>query len=410
MSTLTARPGSKRILPRVLVAFAVAYYVLVAFDFLTHPFAAGANSTVGAPYLFRWLSFAAGTFTVVIALFVMARVPGNVVGSLLLIYGLGAVGWSGRTEWASLAQAQWVAAVGTLYFYALALPALIAMIFYFPNGHAYPPRLGGGLPWLLLALSLLGVFASMASAQLSGIPNLLYVSIFEPVASLFGAAYLLALLAALVTVVLRYRHAGVRERQQLKWVVWFGAVVIGLSLLVGFLPGTVIRSEFGASIAALLQVVSFILWQSFAAVAFGIAILRHKLWDIDVIIRKTLVYTALTVLLALVYFGSVVLLQRLFGSLTGVAAVAPGGGGLDAGYRRACSRRCAAASRTRIDRRFFRKKYDAQRVLARFALTARDETDLDALTGELARVVQETLQPEGVSVWLAESAPVQGRR
>jgi hypothetical protein len=93
----------------------------------------------------------------------------------------------------------------------------------------------------------------MASAQLSGIPNLLYVPIFEPVTSLFGAVYPLALLAALVTVVLRYRHGGVRERQQLKWVVWFGAVVIGLSLLVGFLPDMVIRSEFGASIAALLQ-------------------------------------------------------------------------------------------------------------------------------------------------------------
>ena len=63
-----------------------------------------------------------------------------------------------------------------------------------------------------------------------------------------------------------------------------------------------------------------------------------------------------------------------------------------------------------IDRRFFRKKYDAQRVLAQFAVTARDETDLDALTAELARVVQETLQPEGVSVWLKESVPVQGRR
>ena len=220
----------------------------------------------------------------------------------------------------------------------------------------------------------------MASAQLSGIPNLLYVPIFEPVASLFGAAYPLALLAALVTVVLRYRHAGVRERQQLKWVVWFGAVVIGLSLLVGLLPDTVIRSEFGASIAALLRVVSFILWQSFAAVAFGIAILRHKLWDIDVIIRKTLVYTALTALLALVYFGSVVLLQRLFGALTGVAqsplAVVVSTLAIAALFT-PLRRRIQDA----IDRRFFRKKYDAQRVLAQFALTARDETDLDALTG-----------------------------
>jgi len=401
MSALTPHPGSRSTLPRILVAFAASYYALVAFDFITHPLAAGANAAVGAPYLFRWLSFAAGTFTVVIALFVMARVPGNVVGPLLLIYGLGAVGWSLRLEWTSLIQAEWIFAVFTVYFYALALPALIAMIFYFPNGHAYPPRLEGWLPWLLLALSVLGVFASLAPAQQSGIPNPLYYPIFTPVANLSGAVYPLALLAALATVVLRYRHGGMRERQQLKWVMWFGAVVIGLSLLVGFLPDTVIRSEFGASIAALLRVVNFILWQSFAAVAFGIAILRHKLWDIDVIIRRTLVYTALTALLALVYFGSVVLLQRLFGRLTGVEqsplAVVVSTLAIAALF---------APLRRRIqdwiDRRFYRKKYDAQRVLAAFAITARDETDLDALTAELTRVVQETMQPERVSVWLAD--------
>jgi hypothetical protein len=388
-------------LPRILVAFALAFYALVAFDFLTHPLAAGANSTVGAPYLFRWLSFAAGTFTVVIALFVMAKVPGNVVGPLLLIYGLGAVGWSGRIEWASPAQAQWIAAAFTVYFYALALPALIAMIFYFPNGHAYPLRLRGWLPWLLLTLSVVGVFASLASAQLSGIPNPLYAPVFEPVTSLFGAVYPLALLAALVTVVLRYRHGGVRERQQLKWVVWFGTVVTGLSLLVGLIPQMVIRSEFGASIAAFLRVVVFISWQSFAAIAFGIAILRHQLWDIDIIIRRTLVYTALTALLTLVYFASVVLLQRLFGALTGVAqsplAIVVSTLAIAALFT-PLRRRIQGI----IDRRFYRKKYDAQQVLAQFALTARDETGLDALTGELVRVVQETMQPEWVSVWLSQ--------
>ena len=135
----------------------------------------------------------------------------------------------------------------------------------------------------------------------------------------------------------------------------------------------------------------------------------EAIWDIDVIIRKTLVYGVLTALLALVYFGGVVLLQRLVGTLTG-AAQSP----LAVVVSTLAIFILFAPLRGRIqdgiDRRFFRKKYDSQQVLAQFAQTARDETDLDALTTELARVVQETLQPEGVSVWLKESAPVQGRR
>ena len=118
----------------------------------------------------------------------------------------------------------------------------------------------------------------------------------------------------------------------------------------------------------------------------------EAIWDIDVIIRKTLVYGVLTALLALVYFGGVVLLQRLVGTLTD-AAQSP----LAVVVSTLAIFILFAPLRGRIqdviDRRFFRKK-----------------TDLDALTTELARVVQETLQPEGVSVWLKESAPVQGRR
>jgi hypothetical protein len=140
-------------------------------------------------------------------------------------------------------------------------------------------------------------------------------------------------------------------------------------------------------------------------VALGIAVMRYRLFDIDVIIRKTTSYAILTALLALTYFGSVVVLQRLLSPITGKSTAAVVLSTLLIAALFLPLRRRVQAT---IDRRFFRKKYDAEQVLARFAATARDETDLDALTAELLRVIQETMEPESVSLWLrpAEKRPV----
>ena len=138
--------------------------------------------------------------------------------------------------------------------------------------------------------------------------------------------------------------------------------------------------------------------------ALAVGILRYRLFDIDVIIRKTTSYALLTALLALVYFGSVVVLQRLLTPLTGNSAPAVA---LSTLLIAALFLPLRRRVQDLIDRRFFRRKYDAEKVLARFAATARDETDLDALTAELARVIQETMQPEHVSVWLR---PVENSR
>jgi hypothetical protein len=177
------------------------------------------------------------------------------------------------------------------------------------------------------------------------------------------------------------------ERNQTKWFIFGLLVAVAFPLVAGLF----------VTLPAEVEVIAFMA----IPLGIGVGVLRYRLWDIDVIIRKTLIYTVLTVLLALVYFGSVVLLQRLFGALTGVAqsplAVVVSTLAIAALFT-PLRRRIQDV----IDRRFYRKKYDAQRVLARFALTARDETDLDALTKELARVVQETLQPERVSVWLSQ--------
>jgi hypothetical protein len=205
--------------------------------------------------------------------------------------------------------------------------------------------------------------------------------------------------------VYRYLHdSSAVERQQTKWII-LAIVMIVLSIMAwvlvfgGALAIPAGRPRLLANLGGTIFIDFFALL--LLPVAITIAILRYNLWGIDVIIRKTLVYAALTALLALVYFGSVVLLQRLFGSLTGVAqsplAVVVSTLAIAALFTPLRRR-----IQDTIDRRFFRKKYNAQQVLAAFSVTARDETDLDSLTAELARVVQETLQPERVSVWLKE--------
>lgn len=136
-------------------------------------------------------------------------------------------------------------------------------------------------------------------------------------------------------------------------------------------------------------------------ITFAVAILRANLWDIDVVIRRTTVYAVLTALLATVYFGSVVVLQRLLSPFTGESTPAVVLSTLlIAGLFLPLRRRIQGV----IDRRFFRRKYDAEKVLQQFAATVRDETDLDALTAELVRVIQETMQPEHVSIWLKPTA------
>ncbi len=200
---------------------------------------------------------------------------------------------------------------------------------------------------------------------------------------------------SVVSLFVRYRRAPAVERQQIKWLL-YAAGLFFVIYAAGFALN--VDSETSGSAGDLVSLLLGLGVLVFP-IAVGIAILRYRLYDIDVVIRKTLVYAALTALLALVYFGSVILLQSLFGALAGIEqstlAVV-----ISTLMIAALFSPLRRRLQDTIDRRFFRKKYDAQQVLARFAQTARDETDLDALLAELVRVVDETLQPEQVSVWL----------
>lgn len=199
----------------------------------------------------------------------------------------------------------------------------------------------------------------------------------------------------------RYRRADPAQRQQIKWVV-FG-IIAGAAPLVVFMLGYLI---FLSGSLPVTQAIAFnffgnLLWTFFLIVlpiSITLAILRSRLFDIDVIIRKTLTYALVAALLAAVYLGSVILLQQLFASLTGQRAEAV----------TVLSTLAIAALfiplRNRvqsvIDRRFYRKKYNAQQILEDFAQTVRDETNLDNLTGHLLQVVSETMQPRQVGLWL----------
>jgi hypothetical protein len=143
-------------------------------------------------------------------------------------------------------------------------------------------------------------------------------------------------------------------------------------------------------------------------IAIGIAVLRYRLYNIDRIINRTLVYGSLTATLLALYFGGIVVLQRIFVLLTGekstVAVVASTL--LIAALFTPLRRRIQSG----IDRRFYRRKYDARKTLEAFSLTLRDETDLEALSGDLVGVVRETMQPAHVSLWLRPDTPLKGEQ
>jgi len=219
------------------------------------------------------------------------------------------------------------------------------------------------------------------------------------------------LLSALSLIHSAFTFRDTVSRAQLRWV--FGGFLFAvLSFLPVYLAvfGLITIDGLFADLVSLLPALAFPLFTA----SLMIAVLRYRLWDIDVIIRKTLLYGLVTGLLALVYFGLVTLLQSLFSSVTNqqstIAIV------LSTLAIAALFNPLRRRVQDFIDRRFYRKKYDAEKTLAAFAKTAREATDLEALSAEMLRVVQETMQPERVSLWLkpttdqSQVQPTQDRR
>jgi hypothetical protein len=372
------------------------------------------NTHLYKPWLDNTLT---AVFYPTVGAIVASRRPENPVGWLLCLYGLVISISYFCAEYAiyallaepnSLPAAEvlvWI--VSWMLSIIVGLPALLYLLF--PTGRL-PSRRWRWVAWLIAALVLAGVITSaFSSGALMGvlgpIRNPLGIEGFTGVyKALLYFISPVALSAVVLSVFMRLRRAAGVERQQIKWFAYAAAASVMATSLAYLVPGVIDtplwfeRMGFALNIAFIPAI----------PIAIGIAILRYRLYDIDRIINRTLVYGALSATLVALYFGGIVMLQRVFVLLTGqqstLAVVA--------------STLLIAALFTPlrrliqgfIDRRFYRSKYDARKTLEAFSAQLRNETDLEALSDDLVGVVRETMQPAHVSLWLRPETPRNGEQ
>jgi hypothetical protein len=287
---------------------------------------------------------------------------------------------------------------------------------YFPDGHLLSPRWRPVL-WLALLFSVgfAVVFGALypgevderspgVAGDVPGIVNPLGIEALRPLDRVTQIDIILAVLlivlvlCSVASLVVRFRRSSGEERQQMKWLTYAAAAYFATLLLEMSLPAD---SDWYQAVDSLSNLVLAGL-----PVAVGIAVLRYRLYDIDIIINRTLVYGSLTATLVALYFGGIVVLQSVFVLLTGqrstLAVVASTL--LIAALFNPLRRRIQSF----IDRRFYRSKYDARKTLEAFSAQLREETDLNALSEDLVGVVRETMQPAHVSLWLRPEASPKG--
>ena len=338
---------------------------------------------------------------------IASRRPSNAIGWIFCVIGLcgGAEVFTVEygtyalvTDPGSLPAGVIGAWIGTWVWLPSVTLTITFLLLLFPHGRLLSPR-WRPVAWLAAGLTVGAVvFFALAPWDLldPGVPaqnpfgieglRNLGVAVATPV-FLVGIP---TMLLSVVSLVLRFRRSRGTERQQLKWFVYAGVLSVGAILV-------------PSAASSLLQLLVLPL----LPVAAGIAILRYRLYEIDLIINRTLVYGSLTATLVLLYFGGVVVLQQLFVVLTGqqstLAIVASTL--LIAALFSPLRKRIQAF----VDRRFYRRKYDATKTLAAFNVRLRDERELDALSGDLVGVVTGTMQPAHVRLWLRPDTASKGK-
>ena len=272
------------------------------------------------------------------------------------------------------------------------VPATFLLLL-FPDGRLLSPR-WRPIAWCA-AVGVVGVFVTqgLTPGRLQDYPQLMNPygvtsPVLDPLTGLSFLALLVGIVGSAASLIVRFRRATGEQRLQIKWLALAGAVAAA-TVPIGTL-GYSVWGDTVSNVAIMLSVLGL-------PVAAGVAILRYRLYDIDVVINRTLVYGALTATLAGAYLGSVLVLQLALSGLTAGSGLAVAASTLAvAALFRPARNRIQAV----VDRRFYRLKYDAARTLESFSARLRDEVDLSALDAELRGVVAETMQPAHVSLWL----------
>ncbi|HET7271509.1 MAG TPA: hypothetical protein VFI90_10540, partial [Rubrobacter sp.] len=338
----------------------------------------------------------------VVGAFIASRHPRNTIGWLFCSVGvtIGLNSFAGAYAEFWLASGFGMRRLGEtaawlsswLWILLLFVPTSFVLLL-FPDGRLPSPRWRPVAWGVALGTAGTVVEYALEAGPLGDFPQIVNpYGVVGPVVGMVGVAGIIlaagSMVAAAVSLIVRRLHAGKVERQQIKWLAYGGAVVVG-TIGVGGL--TILWS-----VPASIVIMSIALLG--LPVFTGIAILKYRLYDRDIIINRTLVYGSLTAMLVLLYVGGVVSLQYAFRSITGQEsqlAIVASTLAIAALFN-PLRRRVQAF----VDRRFYRRKYDARKTLEGFSAKLRDETDLDALDNELTRVVKETMQPTHVSLWL----------
>jgi hypothetical protein len=366
---------------------------------------------VGRGRLLECVPMLAGLGFALVGRLLTSRRPENAVGWILALIGI-VLAVAALTEGyvanapesdplLALELAGWL----TQFIWFLWLPGLvgIALPLLFPDGHLPSPR-WRWIAWAGVVGTLLGTLGTAFK------PGAIEVDAAVDVENPFGisgAGEFISVVEGLgfvltsvgvvgagAAVIMRLRRSRGVERQQLKWFAYVASMIVA-GLTVATLSSTL---DEDSTLAQVIGPVGWFTALGMVAIgiplATGIAVLRYRLYEIDVVINRTLVYVALTATLAVAYLGSVLLLQLVL-SPSSDLAIAASTLAVAALFRPARSRIQGV-----VDRRFYRRRYDAARTLERFGVLLRDQVDLDALGARLRGVVAETMQPEHVTLWL----------